>query len=53
MSMISFILFTSPKHLEAFRNFLNFLNGRHAKMSFTIESKKQNRMSLLDIQIIR
>ena len=28
-----FVLFTSPKHLEAFRN---FLNGRHANMEFTI-----------------
>ena len=45
-----FVLFTSPKHLEAFRN---FLNGRHANMSFTIESEKQNRMSFLDIAIIR
>ena len=44
-----FVLFTSPKHLEAFRN---FLNGRHANMSFTIESEKQNRMSFLDIAII-
>ena len=45
-----FVLFTSPKHLEAFRN---FLNGRHANMSFTIEREKQNRMSFLDIAIIR
>ena len=45
-----FVLFTSPQHLEAFRN---FLNGRHANMSFTIESEKQNRMSFLDVQIIR
>ena len=43
-----FVLFTSPKHLEAFRN---FLNGRHANMSFTIEHEKQNRMSFLDIAI--
>ena len=45
-----FALFTSPKHLEAFRN---FLNGRHANMSFAIKSEKQNRMSFLDVQIIR
>ena len=45
-----FDLFTSPEHLEAFRN---FLNGRHANMSFTIESEKQNRTSFLDVQIIR
>ena len=44
-----FVLFTSPKHLEAFRN---FLNGRHANVSFTIECEKQNRMSFLDIAII-
>ena len=44
-----FVLFTSPKHLEAFRN---FLNGRHANMSFTTEREKQNRMSFLDIAII-
>ena len=45
-----FVLFTSPKHLEAF---VNFLNGRHANMSFTVEREKQNRMSTLDIAIIR
>ena len=45
-----FVLFTSPKHLEAFGN---FLNGWHANMSFTIEREKQNRMSFLDIAIIR
>ena len=44
-----FVSFTSPQHLEAFRN---FLNGWHANMFFTVESEKQNRMSFLDIQII-
>ena len=44
-----FVLFTTPKHLEAFTN---FLNGRHANMSFTIEYEKQNRMAVLDIAII-
>ena len=44
-----FVLFISPKHLEAFRN---LLNSRHANMSFTIEREKQNRMSFLDIAII-
>ena len=43
-----FILFTLPKNLEAFRN---FVNGRHANMSFTIEREKQNRISFLDIAI--
>ena len=45
-----FVLFTSPKHVEASRN---FLNGRHANISFAIEPEKQNRMSFLDVQIIR
>ena len=45
-----FVLFTSARHLEAFRN---FLNGGHANLSFTIEREKQNRMSFLDIAIIR
>ena len=44
-----FVLFTSPKHLEAFHN---FLNGRQANMFFTIECEKQNRMSFLDTEII-
>ena len=39
-----FVFFTSPKHLKAFQN---FLNGQQANMSFTIESEKQNRMSIL------
>ena len=40
----------SKDPLEAFRN---FLDGRHANLSFTIEREKQNRMSFLDIAIIR
>ena len=45
-----FVLFTSPEHLE---DFWNFLNGWHANMAFTIENEKQNRISFLEIQIIR
>ena len=45
-----FVLFTSPQYLEAFRN---FLNGRHANMSFTIESEKQNRVHSTDVHISR
>ena len=45
-----FVFFTSPEHLEAFQNFLNV---RHANMSSTIESEKQNRMSLLNVPVIR
>ena len=44
-----FLLFTPPKHLEAFRN---FLNGQQANMTITIESEKQNRLSFLDVQVI-
>ena len=44
-----FVLFISPKHLEAF---CIFLDGQHANMSFTIEYEKQNRMSFLNIEII-
>ena len=35
------VLLTSPEHLEAFRNFLNCW---HAKISFSTENEKQNRM---------
>ena len=45
-----FVLFTSLEHLEAFQN---FLNGRHANISFRIEDEKQNIMPFLDVQIIR
>ena len=44
-----FLLFTPPKHLEAFQN---FLNGQQANMSITIENEKQNRLSFLDVQVI-
>ena len=47
---VDIFLFTSPKHLEAFQN---FLNGRHAHISFAIENEKQSRMSFLDAQVIR
>ena len=43
-----FVLFTSPEHLEDSRN---FLNGRHANMSFVIEYEKQKRRSFLDVMI--
>ena len=44
-----FVSFTLRKHLEAFQN---FVNDRHANLSFTIETEKQNKMSFLDVQII-
>ena len=45
-----FNLFNSPEHLETI---WKFLSRRHANMSFTIENEKQDRMSFLDVQIIR
>ena len=45
-----FVLFTSLEHLQVFEN---FLNGRNTNMLFTIENEIQNRISLLDVQIIR
>ena len=44
-----FVLFTSPIHLEDFRDFLHAPRAN----KFTIEMGKQNRMSFLDVQIIR
>ena len=43
-----FVLFTSTEHIGDFQN---FLNAWHANISFTIESQKQNRMYLLEVQI--
>ena len=45
-----FVFFASSEHLEAFQN---FLNGRHANMSFTIENENKHRMSFLDVQTTR
>ena len=41
------------RNIEKVEAFCNFVNGRIAHMLFTIESEKQNRMSFLDIAIIR
>ena len=46
MLMISLCLLISPKHLE---DFWNFLNGRDANISFTVENEKQNRASFIDV----
>ena len=45
----TFVLFNSPKHLKRFQSYLNF---PHVNISFTIENKKDNRMSFLNINII-
>ena len=44
-----FVLFTSPQHLEAFRN---FLNGRHANIPFTIESKSKTECPFLIYRLV-
>ena len=45
-----FILFKSNDHLTYFQNFLNF---SHINMSSSIERKKENKLSFLDVEIIR
>ena len=45
-----FVLFNSAEHLKRFHS---YLNSRHLNISFTIENEKGNRMSFLDINIIR
>ena len=44
------VLFISSEHLETFQN---FLNGLLVNMLFKIKIEKQNRMSFLDVQIVR
>ena len=45
-----FILFKSNDHLTYFQNFLNF---SHINMSSSIEREKENKLSFLDVEIIR
>ena len=45
-----FVLFNSAEHLK---RFYSYLNSRHLNISFTIENEKGNRMSFLDVDIIR
>ena len=45
-----FVLFNSAEHLK---RFFNYLNSRHLNISLTIENKKHNRISFLDVNIIR
>ena len=44
------VLFNSAEHLKCFHS---YLNSRHLNISFTIENEKDNRMSFLDVNIIR
>ena len=45
-----FVLFKSSDHLKWFQI---YLNSRHANMSFTIETEQTNKISFLDIHVIR
>ena len=45
-----FVLFSSPKHLEAFQN---FLNGRHANISFTIADASKYALNKLHAELFQ
>ena len=45
-----FVLFNSAEHLK---RFYSYLNSHHLNISLTIENEKDNRMSFLDVNIIR
>ena len=45
-----FILFKSNNHLKYFQDFLNFC---HINMSFSMETEKENKLSFLDVEVIR
>ena len=45
-----FILFRSNDHLKYFQH---FLNSCHINMSFSIDTEKENKLSFLDVEIIR
>ena len=45
-----FVLFNSAEHLK---HFSSYLNSRHLNVSLTIENEKDNRMSFLDLSLIR
>ena len=45
-----FVLFNSA---EVLKSFYSDLNSRHLNLSLTIENEKHNRMSFLDVNIIR
>ena len=44
-----FALFNSPEHLKCFES---YLRSRHVNISSTVENKKDNRMSFIDVSII-
>ena len=45
-----FVLF---ENLDKAEKFKNFLNKKHKNMSFTLEVEKDNKLSFLDIDVIR
>ena len=45
-----FVLFKSFDHLKRFQN---CLNSCHANMSFTIKTEQTNKVSFLDVNVIR
>ena len=45
-----FVLFKSSDHLKRFQS---YLNSCHVSMSFTIETEQENKISFLDVNVIR
>ena len=45
-----FLLFKSNDHLKYFQD---FLNSYHINMSFSMETEKENKLSFLDVEVIR
>ena len=45
-----FVLFNSAEYLQRFHS---YLSSRHRNISFTVENEKDNRMSIVDVNIIR
>ena len=45
-----FVLFKSSDHLKRFQS---YLNSCHVSMTFTIETEQENKISFLDVSVIR
>ena len=45
-----FVLFKLPDHLKRFQS---YLNSCHVNMSFTTETEQNNKISFLDVDVIR
>ena len=46
----TFVLFKSSDHLKRFQS---YLNSCHVNISFTIETEQNNKISFLDVNVIR